>query len=173
VEIDMDLFDAIKTRRSVRRFVGDPVPAADLKRIVSAGIEAPSGLNGQLRQYVIVDSPAVLEQMKPASAVFKTAPAAIVLLIEPKETRGLSFWVQDASAAMENMLLAAAALGYGACWIEGEVHKNHDLLQKVLEVPQHLRVWAIVAVGKAAETPPRPAKSQYADVVHHNLFTPR
>ncbi|HOF19530.1 MAG TPA: nitroreductase family protein [Phycisphaerae bacterium] len=169
----MDVFEAIHRRRSVRNFTGDPVVAADLEKIVAAGIEAPSGCNMQLRQYVIVDDPAVMDKLRPLSGAIDGAPAAIVLLVDPQPTRYGEFWIQDASAAMENMLLAAEALGYGACWVEGALRRCEETLRELLGVPANLRVWSLMSVGRAAKTPPRPAKSEFAQVVHRNRFGER
>jgi nitroreductase len=98
------------------------------------------------------------------------AKAAIVLLIEPAATPYGEFYVQDASAAMENMLLAAAALGYGSCWIEGALRRCEEQLRDILKVPEDLRVWSLLPVGTPDETPSRPEKSDFADVVHVNRY---
>lgn len=166
----MDIMEVIYARRSVRQFKPDPVPREVLEKIVRAGIEAPSGCNAQLRQYVIVDDPAVMEQLRLCSGALKTAPAAIVILVQPKATPYGEFWMQDASAAMENMLLATVALGYGACWIEGALRRSEDQLRKILNVPADLRVWSLLPVGKCDENPQRPAKLEFADVVFRNQY---
>lgn len=166
----MELFDAIRSRRSVRKFVPQPVARAALDQIVQAGIEAPSGCNAQLRHFVVVDEPAVIDQLRPVSTALATAPAVIVLLIEPKATPYGEYFVQDASAAMENMLLAATALGLAACWVEGAVRRAEQQIRNLLAVPDHLRVWSCLPVGKPAESPARPAKSAFADVVRYNRY---
>jgi nitroreductase len=167
----MELFDAIYERRSVRNFVPEPVPHDDLQKIVQAGIEAPSGCNAQLRQYIIVDQPDLLEPLRPFSMALATCPAAVVLLVDPQATKFGEFWVQDASAAIQNMLLAATALGYGACWVEGALRRHEEQAREVLGVPASLRIWAMIPVGRAADKPPRPPKSDPAEVIHHNTFT--
>jgi nitroreductase len=96
----MDVYEAINQRRSVREYRPDAVDREVLERIASAGIEAPSGCNMQLRKYVIVDDPAVMERLRPVSNALASAPAAIALVIDPQGTRFGEFWVQDASAAM-------------------------------------------------------------------------
>ena len=166
----MDFFDVIAARRSVRKYLPEPVGRDVLEKIVAAGVEAPSGCNMQLRQYVIVDDPAVMEQIRPFSGAMAGAPAAIVLLMEPKGTRLGEFWVQDASAAMENMLLAAVALGYAACWVEGALRRHEETVHRLLDVPSGLRVWSLMPVGKPAESPERPPKSKLADVTHYNRY---
>ncbi len=166
----MDLFEAINKRRSVRKYKSDPVDAGDLRKIVEAGIEAPSGCNMQLRQYVIVQDPETMEKIRPLSGALAGARACIVILVDPKQTRYGSFWVQDASAAMENMLLAATALGYGSCWVEGAIRRCEDQLRDILKVPGDLRIWSMMPVGTPESLPARPEKSDYADIVHHNRF---
>jgi nitroreductase len=163
-------FSVVNSRRSVRKFTSEPVPREVLEKIVAAGVEAPSGGNAQLRQYVIVDGSAAMDKLRAATPALKTAPAAIVILMDPSPTRWGEFWVQDASAAMENMLLAAVALGYASVWVEGAVRRCEEDLRKLLGVPANLRVWSLLPVGKPAETPARPPKPQAADVTHYNRF---
>ncbi len=166
----MDLFEAIHTRRSVRSYRPDPVGREVLEKIVACGVEAPSGCNMQLRQYVIVDDPALMEQLYPVSSALSGAPAGIVLLIEPRGNKFGEFYVQDASAAIENMLLAAVALGLSACWVEGAVRRHEEALRKLLAVPDPYRVWAILPIGRAAVSPVRPPKPAAKDVTHYNRF---
>jgi nitroreductase len=167
----MDFFETVNARRSVRKYTDDPVPREVLERIVAAGIEAPSGCNLQLRQYVIVDDPAVMERIRPMSPALTGAPAAIVVLVEPQGTKFGEFWIQDASAAMENMLLAAVSLGYAGCWVEGQVRAGwEDKLRQILHVPEHLRVWCLTPIGKPDAQPQRPAKSAASEVTHYNRF---
>lgn len=166
----MDFFDAVMTRRSVREYLPEAVGRDVLGRIVAAGVEAPSGCNMQLRQYVIVDDPAVMERIRPLSGAMTGAPAAIVLLVEPKGTRFGEFWVQDASAAMENMLLAAVAMGYAACWVEGALRRCEDELRGILAVPEHLRIWSLLPVGKPGGQPGRPPKPEAGEITHYNRF---
>ena len=163
-------FKVVNARRSVRKFTSEPVPREVLERIAAAGIEAPSGANMQLRQYVIVDDPGVMNALRGVSAALKSAPAAIVLLVDPQGTKYGEFWVQDASAAMENMLLAATALGYAACWVEGAVRRAEEDLRKTLGVPANLKVWSMLPVGRPDGVPARPEKVPFADAVHYNRF---
>lgn len=165
-----DFFRIINSRRSIRKFKSDPVPREVLERIVAAGVEAPSGCNGQFRHYVIVDDETVMERIRPFSPALKTASAAIVIVMEPKAAKFGEFWVQDASAAMENMLLAAVALGYGACWIEGALRRCEDELRTILDVPKDLRVWSLLPVGIPDENPDRREKPQAKDITGYNRF---
>ena len=166
----MDFFDVVNARRSVRKYLPETVSREELERIVAAGVEAPTGCNYQLKQYVIIDDPALMEEIRFVSPALSGAPAAIVLLVEPTATNYGEFWVQDASAAMENMLLAAVAIGLAGCWIEGQMRRCEDRLRRVLGVPEDLRVWSLMPVGKPAESPARPPKPQLPEVVHYTRF---
>ena len=166
----MDFFEVVNARRSVRKYLPDAVPREVLDKIVAAAIEAPSGCNLQLRHYVLVDDPAVLDGLREVSPALTGAPAAIVVLMEPTGTKYGEFWVQDSSAAIENMLLAAVALGYASCWVEGQVRRHEPALRKLLAVPDNLRVQAILPVGRPAVHPDRPLKPAPGDVTHHNRF---
>jgi len=166
----MDFFDVIHARRSVRQYMNQPVSRSVLEQIVQAGNEAPTGCNAQLKQYVIVDDPAIMDQLRSISKAMTGAPAAIVLLADPKPTAYGEFWIQDASAAMAQMLLAAVALGYAGCWIEGAVRRAEDSIRRILNVPGHLRVWSMMPVGLPAGDQPRVAKPALADVLHVNGY---
>ncbi len=165
----MDLYDAINARRSIRSYTSDPVDTESLKRITQAGIEAPTGCNMQLRQFIIVDDADAIAKLAELG-VTKGAPAVVVILMDPQGTPYGEFWVQDASATMENMLLATVAEGLGACWIEGQVTPKEPELRKILNVPEDLRVWSIMCVGHPTKQPARPDKPDFADIVHHNQF---
>lgn len=168
----MDFFDVITRRRSVRKFRPDPVPRETLERIVAAGLEAPAGCNAQLKQYVIVDDPDVVARLRAFSSAIHDAPAVIVQLIEPKATRFGEYYLQDAAASMENMLLAAVALGYGSCWIEGPMRRAAGEVGKLLGIPDdaEVRVSAMMPVGRAAEEPLRPARPHADEITHYNRY---
>ncbi len=167
----MDFREVVQARRSVRAYLPEPVGRDVLEQIVAAAIEAPSGCNLQAKQYVIVDDAETMDALRGLMPrPIHEARAAVVLLMEPKGTRFGEFWVQDASAAMENMLLAAVSLGYAGCWVEGGLRRCEEQLREVLNVPPSLRVWSLTPIGKPAEEPPRPPKPALGEVVHYNRF---
>lgn len=166
----MDLFDAIYNRRSVREFLPRPVGRADLEKIVAAGIEAPSGCNLQLRQYIIIDDPAVMARLAPVSKVLAAAPACVAVLASPTASPYGEYWRQDASASIQNMLLAATALGLGGCWVEGPLGRCDAEIRKVLNIPAELRLCSLMSVGYPAHTLARPNKSDFKDVTHYNEY---
>ncbi len=150
------------TRRSYRGAYTDaPVPREDLRRILEAGLAAPSGCNLQTTSLVGVDDPAILKELhavlnKPNMA---GAPAAICVLTQPEISRaGVSFHVQDYAAAIENMLLAIHALGYASCWMEGYVRGNiGEQMLKILRIPEGYQFAAFLPIGVPAEEVKAPA----------------
>ena len=163
-------FDVVYARRSVRQFQDAPVPVTVLERIVEAGLEAPTGCNAQLRRYIIVTDPDVMARLRQVSTAMKSAPAAIVQLIEPTPTKFGAFYLQDAAASLQNMLLATVASGYASCWVEGAVRHGEQEIRDILGVPPELNVSAILPIGKPAESPSRPAKLTLAEATHYDQF---
>jgi nitroreductase len=161
----MDIFEAIEKRRSIRKFKHKPVANDDLKRILEAGRLAPSGDNSQPWLFIIVRD---LERKKALASVAKNqgfiadADAVIVALGVPEVESDPSSstylpHLQDTMIAVEHMVLAATALGYGTCWIGAFTEEK---VKKILNVPERLIVVALVPVGVPdANPPPRPRKA--------------
>ncbi len=153
----MDVFEAIRRRHSYRGpFTDAPVPREDLRKIVEAGIRAPSGKNEQTTSFVIVDDPALLEQAKQIidRPVCATAKAMIVCVADPRPVfNGMSFYKEDCAAAVENMLLAITALGYATVWLDGALRVNQtaERLAELLGVPADRRVQVVLPLGVPAE----------------------
>ena len=148
----MDFFKVIESRHSYRAAYTDAnIPEADLIKILDAGIRAPSGCNGQTTSFILVTNPelrAQIAQIFNAEPV-KTAPALIIAVTEKFTFDfGLDFELEDYAAAVENILLAATALGYASCWYDGMTRLgNADVLAKLLGVPEGRQVRTILPVG--------------------------
>ena len=167
----MDFTDIIKTRRSVRTFVPCEISDAAILRIVDAGRLAPSGCNKQNREYIIVRDRAALQELhERIQPVFKDAAAAIALVMDPAPTPWGSYWVEDAAAAAQNMLLAAVAEGYDSVWIEGTLRREEEWAKQLLNVPKAKRLYILLPIGKAAEPGEMAAKAQLSAVVHHETY---
>ena len=173
----MDLFDAIKERFSYRgTYEKTPVSRADLKRIVEAGLMAPSGCNMQTTHVVAVDDPALLARMDEIlkKANFASAPAAILVLSEVRPgIGGKTYDVQDYAAAIENMLLAITALGYASCWVEGYVRYYDDIaarMAQLIDAPKECAVVAYLPVGVAAQPGSKVKKQPLSERYGFNKF---
>ena len=161
----MDVFEAMQKRASVRTFKPGQVPRDDLLAIIDAGRRAPSGYNYQGWQFIAVTDPTILKQLGQIQDCIGQAAAAVAVVME--ETR---FWKEDASAAIENMLLAAVALGYGSLWVEGYVLRQEPLARQILGVPDELRVIAVLPIGHAAKEAHQAEKKPLEAVLHWNRF---
>lgn len=153
----MELFEAIEKRHSYRgEFETATVPADDLRKIVTAGIMAPSGCNAQTTSFVIVDDATLMDSLRAivANAAMKTAPAAIVVISEDRAIyHGMSFEKEDYAAAVENMLLAITALGYASVWTDGALRRDGiaGRVAELLGVPEGRTVAVVLPVGVPVE----------------------
>jgi nitroreductase len=148
-------------RRSVRDFTGEAVSEADLRALLEAGMAAPSASNRKPWHFVAVMDRAQLEQLAAIHPYGKMLCSA-GLCIGVCDDRNISpdFWVQDCSAATENILVAAAMLGLGAVWLG--VHPRADRereLKQFLGIPESVGLLCLIAVGHPAERPV--ARTQY------------
>ena len=151
------MIDVIKSRRSIRRYTPDRVTEAEVRQLLEAAMAAPSANNSQPWHFVLVEdqrSKERLAETHPWSGMIAEAPLAIAVCGEKRRSR---YWVQDTSAATENLLLAAAALNLGAVWIG--VHPDHGReahVRQALGMPDGIGVLCLIAVGRPAEhKPPR------------------
>ena len=151
----MDVFEAIRKRRSVRSYTGDPIPVEHLEQIVDAGRWAASGNNRQPWTFVVVTDKAMLERFCAVSKAVEQAAAVIAVVMDDAS----QFWLEDASAAVENMLLASTALGYGSCWLEGRTRAHEQELKGWLGIPAEKRLMTLVSLGVPVEWPEKEKKS--------------
>jgi nitroreductase len=139
----MELFEAIRKRRSVRAYTGAPVPRADLEAIVEAGRWAATGGNRQPWEFIVITDRAMIGELKAAAEWMDQAGAIIAVVMDP----GSRWWLEDGSAAIQNMLLAATALGYGSCWLEGWTLRHEDAFKKLLHIPEEKRLLTLIPIG--------------------------
>lgn len=145
----MDALEAIRRRRSVRRYTGDPIPREDLEKIVDAGRLAASGNNRQPWDFIVVTDRAMIDRLKVAAGWMDQAGAIIAVVLDPSSR----WWLEDGSAAVENMLIASTALGYGSCWLEGYTLPHEEEFKALLGVPEGKRLLTLVPLGVPAEWP--------------------
>jgi nitroreductase len=161
----MDTLEAIRKRRSIRRYTNDAIPKVDLETIVDAGRLAATGSNQQPWDFIIVTERSMIAQFNIAGAWIEKARAVIVLVMDPVSR----WWIEDGAAAIENMLLACTSLGYGACWVEGDALPREEQLKILLGVPPAKRVMALIPIGVPAESP-APEKKPLEQVLHWERF---
>jgi len=168
----MDVFDSINQRRSVRKYMDIPVPFESVGRICDAGAKAPSAGNLQDVKFIIVLDEGKRKALAEASLQqywMSRAPVHIVVCVELSKCRrfyGIRgerlYAIQNAAAAVENMLLAANALDLAACWVGAF---NEDQVKRACGIPDYARPQAIVTVGYADEKPLAPPKLKIENLV--------
>ncbi len=150
----MDTLEAIFTRRSIRSFTDERVSEQDLYDLLRAGMQAPSARNEQPWHFVVIDDPELLHAIPdfhPHSKMLYEAPLAILVCSDRKLETKRASWLQDCSAATENILLAAHAKGLGGVWLgifpDAERVKG---MQELLSLPEDVRPVALLAIGHPA-----------------------
>ena len=154
----MDLFEAIQNRRSIRRFEDRSVPDDIVKKIVEAGQWAPSACNRQDWKFIVIDSQDVKDRIvKETAAHFVSKSPLLILVVYSNQTDNLEYKDHLLSAAMaiQNMQLAAHALGIGACCVNNLPTKAK--LRKILDIPRSFDPVAVLCMGYP-KTTPRPLK---------------
>ena len=161
-------------RRSIRKYTGQSVEPEKLDLLLKAAMAAPSGMNCKPWEFVVVTDPNTLAQFR-KRLLFgnRNAPAAIVVCGNPSlsiNPAARLFWVQDCSAATENILIAAVSLGLGTVWVG--IHPVADFVRVVREItglPKHVTPLGLLYVGYPTEE--KPARTQYKPgCVHMNTY---
>lgn len=163
----MDALEALKTRRCIRAYTQEPVSREVIEDIIDCGRLAATARNEQLWDFVVVTGPALrrrLAEMAPNGPFIADAPVCIVVLCQ----EGM-YYLEDGSAATENLLLAAHAHGLGACWVAGDKKPYAEAVLEAIKAPKGYRLVSLVTVGHAASVP-QPAKRALADMVHWEQF---
>ncbi len=170
----MDALAALLSRRSIRKYTDEPVSDADLATILRAAMAAPTAFNQQSWRFVAVRDPEVRAALSVASkhaGMLADAPLVIVVCGDlSAERHEGAYWVQDATAALENVLTAANALGLGAVWVG--VHPWEDraaAVRAALDLPAGVEPLGSVGIGHPAETK-EPAQRFDAAKVHFDRW---
>ena len=161
----MDALEAIRRRRSVRKYTGDPIPREDLEKIVDAGRLAATGSNRQPWEFIVVTDRGMIDKLKVAAEWMEKAGAIIAVVMDPSSR----WWVEDGSAAVENMLIASTALGYGSCWLEGYTLPREEEFKALLGIPKEKRLLTLVPIGVPAEWPEK-EKKPLAELLHWQTY---
>jgi nitroreductase len=164
----MDALEALRTRRSVRSFEKRPVPRAALEAIVDCGRQAATARNVQPWAFVVVTEPVRLQSLAKATGVNGPfiAEAAACVVVFCEDTK---YFLEDGSAAVQNVLVAARAQGFGSCWIAGDKKPYAEAVRALVGAPATHKLIALVPVGWPAESP-QPAKKPLAAVLHWERF---
>ena len=164
----MEFFDAVVKRTSIRKYRQERIEPAVLEKIVDAGRRAPTARAVEPWRFVVVtekEKLAELSRLAPNGAFVKEAAAAIIVFCADTK-----YYLEDGCAATENILLAAAACGLGACWIAGDKKDYAGEVAALFGAAQDLKLISIVSLGYAAEEKQQKKNSALEQVMFREKF---
>jgi nitroreductase len=163
----MDAIEALKTRRSVRAYTAEPVPPEIIEDIVDCGRLAASANNLQPWEFVVVTGRDMLRRIAAVADYGKfISGAAFCVVVLSRDTK---YYLEDGSAATQNLLLAARAHGLGACWVAGDKKAYAPEVCRLVGAPKGYRLISLVAAGRPAEHP-ETDKRPLSEVLHWEQF---
>ena len=173
---EQNALDVIKTRVSVRQFTGEKISDNQIRTLLECAMAAPSAVNKQPWAFIVVTDEAVIAQLGEALPYSRCSNQPAVAIIPcgdlSKAIPGemANFWINDVSAATENLLLAAHAMGLGAVWTGLHPDMNRaKMVQEMLGLPEHIIPLCVVPVGIPAEQPA--VKDKYLpENIHYNKW---
>lgn len=169
-----DIHEIILRRRSIRAFQPETLTQPQIERVLKAGMYAPTAFNVRPWEFVVLQAESDREEIVttwPWLAPLSNAPVGIVVCgnlsnVEP----GSEWWVQDVSCAMQNMQLQAEADGLGSVWLAFYPdHTRCETLSQMLNLPDHIQPFAILAMGIPAEKIEIPERFE-AEKIHWGKF---
>jgi nitroreductase len=167
----MNTIEAIRTRRSIRKFTDQPVSPEIIKEVLAAAMNAPSAGNEQPWCFVVIDDRGILDQIpsfSPYAAMCRESPVSILICGDTRLEKYPGFWVQDCSAATQNLLLAAHDKGLGAVWTGAyPLQERVQGFRRLLNLPDQVIPLALIVTGYPAQQVPPQDRFQ-EDRIHHN-----
>ena len=163
----IDAIQAMKSRRSIRSYTDEPVKRETIEEIVDCARLAPTAMNDQPWEFLVISSKEALATIPPmlGHAAFIASAAFAVLVL----TRETNYAVEDSCAATENLLIAGAAFGLGSCWVAGTKQAYGPVVARAFGAPEDCQLIAIVSFGYPAEEPVVEKRS-LQEVIHWERF---
>lgn len=164
----MDALEALKGRRSVRVYEEKPVPAELIEEIIDAARLAPTANNIQPWEFIVVTDPDMRRKIADLTdwGKFIAQSGACVAVY----SKAVKHYLEDASAAIENILVAAYALGLGTCWVAGYGKDYGEPIGNMLGVPEGRKLVGLISLGYPAERPGAKDKRELSDVLHWEKY---
>ncbi len=160
----MDAIRALRERRSIRSFTNEPVERQVIEDLVNCARLAPTARNVQPWEFVVVTDDASRRQLADLTDHGKfIAEAPVCIAIFSQETK---YFLEDGSAATTQLLVAAHALGLGACWVAGDKKPYMDTVRRLLDVPQGYRLISLIALGHPDDPSPQKDKRPLNELLH-------
>lgn len=141
----MQAIECLKTRRSIRTYLNKPVPKEIIEDIIDCARMAPTANNIQPWEFVVVADPVTKKKLAEITDYGKfIAESGVCIAVFCKDTK---YYLEDGSAATENILLAARAYELGGCWVAGDKKKYVDDIRKLLNVPDGYKLVSLIPIG--------------------------
>ena len=165
--------DPVVARRSIRRYTDEDVSEEDVQYLLEAAMAAPSAGNQQPWHFIVIRERATLDaiaEVHPYAKMLARAPLAFAVLGDSSAEKHEGYWVQDCSAATQNILVAATSRGIGTVWI-GVYPRDERMeeMRRVLEVPDDIEPFAFIGIGHPAEEKP-PSERFNGERVHRERW---
>lgn len=151
-----EVLRTIESRRSIRKFTDQPVDQETLTLLMKAAMAAPTAMNAQPWEFVVITEKKVIDRLRKYMMFGKMKAAAVICVLgsrrKQKNKAGDLFWVQDCSAATQNILLAATSLGLGAVWVGVHpVFIFQQTVSAILNLPERVTPLNLIYIGYPAE----------------------
>ena len=164
----MDALEVIHKRRSVREYRPDPIPKEMIEKLIDAARWAPSGNNVQPWEFIAVMDPEIRRRLAEITDYGKfIAEAPLCITVFCKDTK---YYLEDGCAAVENIMIAATAIGLGTCWVAGDKKRYADTIRKLLSVPIGYKLVALISIGFSSETEKQKVKRDLKEILHYERF---
>ncbi len=163
-----DAMEVLRSRRSHRKYKSDPVPRELIEQIIDAARLAATARNVQPWCFIVVTDPNTrkkIASLAPNGRFIEDAPVCIAVLCEDTK-----YYLEDGSAATENILLAAEALGLGSCWVAGDKKPYASTVVKLLGAPESYKLVSLITIGYSADDSQRSIKKSLDEVLRWEKF---
>lgn len=164
----MDALEAIDSRKSVRKYNSKIVSKEIIERIINAGRKAPSAVNVQPWEFIAVTAQNIRNKLADVADYGKfISESPLCIAVFCKDTK---YYLEDGCAAVENILIAATALGLGTCWIAGDKKSYAETVREILKVPVGYKLIALISAGYSDDDGGPRAKRELKEVLHYEKF---
>ncbi len=163
------MLDILNSRRSVRRFKPDAVSEKDVQDVLEAAMNAPSAINEQAWQFIVLTGTVLDDFCKINTNTPKGAPTGILVCLDLESEKAKGYAVQDCSAATLNILLAVHAKGLGGVWTT-VFPQNVPHIKAFLHIPDRVQPFSFVPIGYPLDKPAKPESRYDQKKVHRNKW---
>lgn len=168
----MDLFKAIKERRSIRKYTDKPIDDSAMEKMLDAARWAPNAGNYNAWRFIVVNSPAQNKQLLHFCPGLNDVPAATILICSKPKQKKLAdkvrlMYMADCAIAAQNLVLAAYSMGIGSCVV---VSFAEAALREILSIPENVYPFMMVTLGYPSETPEPPPRLPISEIAFRNEY---